>query len=366
MWVSTLNKRDMFRFRMGFGTGWVLDQNESVWIGFGSTRVSARDGFQIATGFRSTRVSAWDGFWIATGFRPTRVSARDGFRIATGFRPTRVSAWDAFRVGTGFSLVSFFVSVWSVFSVSFRIGFNIFSFFFLFRFGFDFLFPFGRFIRFRFVYTFILGQIGGSHICAFVTGELRDGQKSAENLVQLCHWSHGCYGYGVELIRVEAECKEDPEGLALRLAEKGAVSAALEVAESAGLSIELRRELQGRQLVKLLTADPITGGGPAEASRFLSSLRDSKDALPVAMGAMQQLPNLRSKQLLVHFFLKRKDSNLTEPELSRLNLWALGLRVLAVLPLPWQQRCSALHEHPQLIVEVLLMRKQLQSASMVP
>ncbi|KAJ0811801.1 hypothetical protein HanPSC8_Chr17g0754801 [Helianthus annuus] len=164
---------------------------------------------------------------------------------------------------------------------------------------------------------------------------------------------------------VEAECKEDPEGLALRLAEKGAVSAALEVAESAGLSIELRRELQGRQLVKLLTADPITGGGPAEASRFLSSLRDSKDALPVAMGAMQQLPNLRSKQLLVHFFLKRKDSNLTEPELSRLNLWALGLRVLAVLPLPWQQRCSALHEHPQLIVEVLLMRKQLQSASMI-
>ncbi|KAD3641724.1 hypothetical protein E3N88_30948 [Mikania micrantha] len=164
---------------------------------------------------------------------------------------------------------------------------------------------------------------------------------------------------------VEAECKEDPEGLALRLAEKGAVSAALEVAESAGLSIELRRELQGRQLVKLLTADPLTGGGPAEASRFLSSLRDSEDALPVAMGAMQQLPNLRSKQLLVHFFLKRKDSNLTETELSRLNLWAQGLRVLAILPLPWQQRCSALHEHPQLIVEVLLMRKQLQSASMI-
>ncbi|KAF5814911.1 hypothetical protein HanXRQr2_Chr03g0116491 [Helianthus annuus] len=79
----------------------------------------------------------------------------------------------------------------------------------------------------------------------------------------------------------------------------------------------------------------------------------------------EQLPNLRSKQLLVHFFLKRKDSNLTQTEFSRLNLWALGLRVLVVLPLPWQQRCSALHEHPQLIVEVLLMRKQLQSASMI-
>lgn len=99
--------------------------------------------------------------------------------------------------------------------------------------------------------------------------------------------------------QVEAECKEDPEGLALRLAGKGAVSAALEVAESAGLSIDLRRELQGRQLVKLLTADPLSGGGPAEASRFLSSLRDSDDALPVAMGAMQLLPDLRSKQLLV-------------------------------------------------------------------
>ncbi|XP_028124421.1 uncharacterized protein LOC114321458 [Camellia sinensis] len=83
------------------------------------------------------------------------------------------------------------------------------------------------------------------------------------------------------------------------------------------------------------------------------------------MGAMQLLPNLRSKQLLVHFFLKRKDGNLSEVEVSRLNSWALGLRVLAALPLPWQQRCSSLHEHPHLILEVLLMRKQLQSASLI-
>ncbi|XP_049378418.1 uncharacterized protein LOC125843251 isoform X1 [Solanum stenotomum] len=166
-------------------------------------------------------------------------------------------------------------------------------------------------------------------------------------------------------LEVESKCKEDPEGLALRLAEKGAVSAALKVAESEGLSIELRRELQGRQLVKLLTADPLNGGGPAEASRFLSSLRDTADALPVAMSAMQLLPNLRSKQLLVHFFLKRRDNNLSELEVSRLNSWALGLRVLAALPLPLQQKCSPLHEHPHLILEVLLMRKQLQSASLI-
>ncbi|XP_010526122.1 PREDICTED: uncharacterized protein LOC104803772 [Tarenaya hassleriana] len=164
---------------------------------------------------------------------------------------------------------------------------------------------------------------------------------------------------------VEAECKEDPEGLALRLAGKGAVSAALEVAESAGLSIDLRRELQGRQLVKLLTTDPLNGGGPAEASRFLSSLQDSADALPVVIGAMQLLPDLYSKQLLVHFFLKRRDNNLSDLEVSRLNSWALGLKVLAALPLPWQQRCSSLHEHPHLILEVLLMRKQLQYASQI-
>ena len=36
-----------------------------------------------------------------------------------------------------------------------------------------------------------------------------------------------------------------------------------------------------------------------EASHFLSSLLDTDDALPVVMGAMQLLPNLRSKQLLV-------------------------------------------------------------------
>ncbi|CAM8879042.1 unnamed protein product [Rhodiola kirilowii] len=166
-------------------------------------------------------------------------------------------------------------------------------------------------------------------------------------------------------LEVEAEFKEDPEGLALRLAGKGVVSAALEVAESAGLSIGLRRELQGRQLVKLLTADPLDGGGPAEASRFLSSLHDSDDALPVAMGAMQLLPDLRSKELLVHFFLKRRDGNLVDAEVSRLNSWALGLRVLSALPLTWRQKCSSLHGHPHLVLEVLLMRKQLQSASQI-
>lgn len=67
----------------------------------------------------------------------------------------------------------------------------------------------------------------------------------------------------------------------------------------------------------------------------------------------------------VHFFLKRRDGKLSDVEVSRLNSWALGLRVLASLPLPWQQRCSSLHEHPHLILEVLLMRKQLQSASLV-
>jgi len=164
---------------------------------------------------------------------------------------------------------------------------------------------------------------------------------------------------------VEADCEDDPEGLALRLAAKGAVSAALEVAESASLSIDLRRELQGRQLVKLLTTDPLNGGGPAAASRFLSTLRDSNDALPVAIGAMKLLPDLRSKQLLVHFFLKRTVGNLSDAEIARLNLWALGLRVLSLLPLPSQQRCSSLHEHPQLIVEVLLMMKQLHSASLI-
>ncbi|KAL3693637.1 hypothetical protein R1sor_007288 [Riccia sorocarpa] len=162
---------------------------------------------------------------------------------------------------------------------------------------------------------------------------------------------------------VEKFCLSDPEGLALRLASKGAVSAALDVAESFNLPNVTRRELQGRQLVKLLTSDPTTGGGPAEGLRFLSTLHHPEDALAVAMAAMEQLPNLRSKQLLVHFFLKRRVGTLTEEEHGRLDRLALGLRMLGALPLPWQQRCSALHEHPRLILETLLMWKQLKAAS---
>lgn len=108
-----------------------------------------------------------------------------------------------------------------------------------------------------------------------------------------------CDGHMPFVMQVEALCQTDPEGLALRLAGKGAVSAALDVAESFKLSNELRRELQGRQLVKLLTTDPISGGGPAGGLRFLNSLPHPEDALSVAMAAMELLPNLQSKQLLV-------------------------------------------------------------------
>ncbi|KAK1299470.1 hypothetical protein QJS10_CPB14g00985 [Acorus calamus] len=71
---------------------------------------------------------------------------------------------------------------------------------------------------------------------------------AAMDILTMC----GCHLPQSDPIRdeVEVDCKEDPEGLALRLAGKGAVSAAVEVAEG----------LQGRQLVKLLTADPLNGG----------------------------------------------------------------------------------------------------------
>ena len=94
-------------------------------------------------------------------------------------------------------------------------------------------------------------------------------------------------------------CQRDPEDLARRLAAKGAVSAALEVAESYHLKDEYCKELQGQKLVELLTSDPLNGGGPVEALRFLMSLHTPEDALAVAMDAMKQLPSLQSKQLLV-------------------------------------------------------------------
>ena len=98
---------------------------------------------------------------------------------------------------------------------------------------------------------------------------------------------------------MEKLCQRDPEDLARRLAAKGSVSAALEVAESYHLREEYCRELQGQKLVELLISDPINGGGPAEALRFLMTLHTPEDALPVAMDAMKQLPSLQSKQLLV-------------------------------------------------------------------
>jgi zinc finger FYVE domain-containing protein 26 len=98
---------------------------------------------------------------------------------------------------------------------------------------------------------------------------------------------------------VESLCQKDPEDLARQLAAKGAVSAALEVAENYNLRDEYCRELQGQKLVELLKSDPVNGGGPAEALRFLMSLQTPEDSLLVAMDALKQLPSLHSKQLLV-------------------------------------------------------------------
>ncbi|KAM0030939.1 hypothetical protein Hdeb2414_s0017g00502861 [Helianthus debilis subsp. tardiflorus] len=56
------------RTKMGFGTRWVLDGNRSVRMGCRPTRVSARDGFRIATGFRPTRSQYFQFFLFRFGF----------------------------------------------------------------------------------------------------------------------------------------------------------------------------------------------------------------------------------------------------------------------------------------------------------
>ncbi|MCO5611281.1 hypothetical protein L7F22_065533 [Adiantum nelumboides] len=195
------------------------------------------------------------------------------------------------------------------------------------------------------------------------TDSLRDEVLQLKQSLQLYSQILRADGRFTNWQEIESICQRDPEELALRLAGRGAVSAALEVAERYSLREDLRRELQGRQLVKILTSDPVNGGGPAEALRFLGSLNVPEDALPVAMAAMEQLPSLQAKQLLVHFFLKKQVGILSPDELLGLQKLALGLQMLGALPLPWQQRCAALHQHPQLILETLLMWKQLQVAS---
>ncbi|KAK1298833.1 hypothetical protein QJS10_CPB14g00999 [Acorus calamus] len=131
--------------------------------------------------------------------------------------------------------------------------------------------------------------------------------------VKRCREPESDNEFEVDETVVEIDCKEDPEGLALRLAGKGAVSAALEVAEV----------LQGRQLVKLLTADPLNGGGDLRMPHILKefpSLRDnnliltyspkaiaalsSKGAIDLCVAQMknvlsaQQLPLIASMEIL--------------------------------------------------------------------
>eukprot|EP00850_Spirogloea_muscicola_P007270 SM000036S13314 [mRNA] locus=s36:520792:538386:- [translate_table: standard] len=157
---------------------------------------------------------------------------------------------------------------------------------------------------------------------------------------------------------VELQCNTDPEGLALRLAERGKVDAAIEVGNLCQLPKELRCELQGRHLVDIVKGSPLDSKGSAAALQYLGRIQEPEDALAILLVALEQLTSIHTKQLLVKFLLKRQGERLAVHELQRLQRLALVLGMLAKLPPPWQLRCARLHEHPHLILESLLMWKQ--------
>eukprot|EP00850_Spirogloea_muscicola_P013672 SM000094S24689 [mRNA] locus=s94:180559:193414:+ [translate_table: standard] len=157
---------------------------------------------------------------------------------------------------------------------------------------------------------------------------------------------------------VELQCNTDPEGLALRLAERGKVDAAIEVGNLCQLPKELQCELQGRHLVDIVKGSPLDSKGSAAALQYLGRIQESKDALAILLVALEQLTSIHTKQLLVKFLLKRQGERLAVHERQRLQRLALVLGMLAKLPPPWQLRCVRLHEHPHLILESLLMWKQ--------
>ncbi|MFS7928613.1 hypothetical protein Hanom_Chr04g00322831 [Helianthus anomalus] len=120
MWVSVLKKRDRFRIGMDFGLAQVFAQDR---LGHETSFGSERVRFELS--FRPGRVSARGRFWIGMG--SVRLgSGRQGFThgmglSAMGFGPTQVSARHRLCFG-------FFVSIWSVFSVSFGSVLIFFSF----------------------------------------------------------------------------------------------------------------------------------------------------------------------------------------------------------------------------------------------
>ncbi|GAQ91390.1 hypothetical protein KFL_007770010 [Klebsormidium nitens] len=162
--------------------------------------------------------------------------------------------------------------------------------------------------------------------------------------------------------QVEDLFAADPEGLALRLSSKGAVGAALEVVQAAGLHPGLRHELQSRQLAHLVGGAVAQGGGPAVALRYLRELPQGEDAVAVVTGALPQLGRIKDKSLLVRYLVSHPAPGLPPPDAARLHSLAAGLAALARLPPPWQQRCGHLAEQPDLVLESLLMAQQFATA----
>ncbi|CAL9780335.1 unnamed protein product [Musa acuminata subsp. burmannicoides] len=162
---------------------------------------------------------------------------------------------------------------------------------------------------------------------------------------------------------VEDDCKKDPEGLALRLAGKG-LFCCFRSCQSASLSVELRENCKADNLLNYSQQTHLVVEAQLRLQGFFLHCVTQMMPYPLLLELCSFYLTCALSSFLCTF-LKRRVGNLSDTEVAQLNLWALGLRVLALLPSPSQQRCSALHEHPHLILEVTLMMKQLQSASLI-
>eukprot|EP00210_Caulerpa_lentillifera_P007171 g6861.t1 len=99
------------------------------------------------------------------------------------------------------------------------------------------------------------------------------------------------------------------------------------------------------------------GKGPLQAIKFLKSL-SAYEAFTVGMKVLAISGSLRFSRVLVQYLNSLKGT-LTSKSVEQLEEIELGISALKYLPQQWSEKCSHLVERPLLIVESLIMAKQM-------
>ena len=168
---------------------------------------------------------------------------------------------------------------------------------------------------------------------------------------------------------IETQCADRPEKLLRRLSSLGAHELVSEIAREFGADRRVLHELVGEGLLTTLSERSVDGGGVPGVIRRLAAM-ERAEAACVAFWALKKARDVASKKVFLAFLTAPKNrgmvgTTLGEEERSYVSRVNIGAEILLGLPNPLAWKFESLVEHPELILENLIISLEIPTAKKI-